>query len=193
MLEKIINTLNNNSYTELLNIAFTVKAVKQHNLRRYNNETVSKKQQLIYFLIKKANELNPKLNLHENNYKTKLKPFLKKQTVKVVHQKIVPKDKKTSPFIETLKEINKSEKTDKQYAKWFYEQPAKIQKIYKEQGAAYRKRGKLHTEAKKIKGNSIKAIAKRKVIIDEMSELTLKIKQLYSITQHFEKTGKIIL
>jgi hypothetical protein len=202
MLNKILKTLANNSnYSKLLEVAFDIKMVKRHNYRRYENQTANKKQQLIYFLIKKANELNPKLKLHENNYKAKLKNHKNKPVVKPVIKetptpkikKIISKKEKIPNIIKELVELEKTEKTDKEYAKWFYKQPKRIQQVYKEKGAAYRKRGKLHTEAKKITGNSKNAITKRKIILDQMMELTLKIKQLDSITKHFEKTGKIIL
>jgi len=133
-----------------------------------------------------------------NTVKKKIPINIMTVTVKDTEEIIPPKKIETKPVKKQnkipafIQELEKGEKTNEQYAKWFYKQPKLIQKIYKEKGSAYRKRGKLHRQCKEITGNSVGAISKRKKFLEQMETLTLKIKQLHSITEHYEKTGKII-
>jgi len=201
MLKKILITLAlTSSYKKLLDIALEVRAIKQFDYIRFlKNETKSKKDKVIYNLIKKANELNPKLQLNEMNYKKKLKqysissPKKQKDPTKDSSNKKNTGKIKLPVFLKAIINEDKTKKTDEQYAKWFYSQPEKIQNIYKTKGTAYRKRGKLHTALKKITGTDERSNNIRKEILDTMNDLTLKIKQLHSITLHYEKTNEIIL
>ena len=193
MLQEIINALKQSeNYSLLLEIANKYKLANKNILnscQRKQNEW--NKNKLIYSLIKRANEKDPSLKLEENNFEQKLSEY-KITTITKQPEKPNPKIKDTK-LPKSLLDLIPEEKTPEEYAKWFYKQPETIQKMLKEKGALYRKRGVLHTKNKTIGGNTKPAIEARKTNLILINEITLKIKQIHSITDHYFKTGKLIL
>jgi hypothetical protein len=200
----IINWLANDSdYFEGLSIlqqnGNPPKGILQTITRRENPFNRAK---LTYLLIKDLNDLTG-LSFTEQNYREMIKPYISKEgkelptSTKNGGKQILILDP-NSEIKGTIEETNEipdgylpKRMSDKEYAKWFYQQPDKIQELLKEMSRLTRLRAKLHKDCREIKGNSQDAIGRRKPILDEIDEISSAIKNIYAITENFKISGEI--
>jgi hypothetical protein len=175
------------------------KGILQTITRRENPFNRAK---LTYLLIKDLNDLTG-MSFTEQNYKEMIKPYsskggneLLKMSTKAGKQVLeLDPDSEIKGTIEETNEIPDGylpkRMSDKEYAKWFYQQPEKIQELLKEMSRLTRLRAKLHKDCREIKGNSQDAIDKRKPILTEIDEISSAIKNIHEIIENFKASGEI--
>jgi hypothetical protein len=175
------------------------RGIMQTISRRENPFNRSK---LTYLLIKDLNDLTG-LSFTEQNYREMIKPYISEEgkqlpiSSKIEGKQILILDP-NSEIKGTLEETNENpdgylpkRMSDKEYAKWFYEQPEKIQELLKEMSRLTRLRAKLHKDCREIKGNSQDGIDKRKPILTEIDEISSAIKNIHVIVENFKSSGEI--
>lgn len=182
MLDRITAYLKNPDFDLGVKILTEIKIqpAMLKNISRVNNRFNFDKVK--YLIIKKFGELI-KQNVNEKNYKHFLNSAPKPVQQKPIQTAVVRSQK----GITTAIPAKEAKLIDEEYKIKFAKYPKKLQALIIEKGKCSRERAVLHKECRNIKGNSANAKKHRALKLQQMDDLTARIKEIHGYIELYDK------